>query len=224
MTPLLFDFNGTMFQDTYENEVAWKEEIFRLTKHKVTETEFKNFLQGTINEEIIKHYLGKDTSPALVTQYALDKETIYRQLCLKRADGMSLTKGLPEVLTFLKAQQIPMNIASSAMPVNIDFYFEKMHLGQWFDRSLVVCNDSRLPGKPNPAYYLEAARKIGVAPETCLVIEDAMLGVQAAQAAKVKAVAVVTSTNPASFWQKESGIAFLMEDFTTFKAWYLKNM
>ena len=92
MTPLLFDFNGTMFQDTDENEIAWKEEIFRLTKHKVTEAEFKEYLQGTINEEIIKHYLGKDTSPALVTQYALDKETIYRQLCLKRADGMSAKK------------------------------------------------------------------------------------------------------------------------------------
>jgi len=224
MTPLLFDFNGTMFQDTDENEIAWKEEIFRLTKHKVTEAEFKEYLQGTINEEIIKHYLGKDTSPALVTQYALDKETIYRQLCLKRADGMALTKGLPEVLNFLKAQHIPMNIASSAMPVNIDFYFEKMHLGQWFDRSRVVCNDSNLPGKPDPAYYLEAAKKIDQAPKDCLVVEDALLGVQAAHAANVKAVAVVTSTNPASFWQKETGIAFIMKDFTTFKTWYLKNM
>ena len=223
MTPLLFDFNGTMFQDRDENEIAWKEEIFQLTNHRVTEDEFKNFLQGTINEEIIRHYLGAATSPALVTQYSLDKEKIYRKLCLQRADGMALTKGLPEVLDYLKAQHIPINIASSAMPVNIDFYFEKMQLGKWFNRSLVVCNDSNLPGKPNPAYYLEAAKRLGEQPENCLVIEDALLGVRAAQAANAKGVVVVTSTNPASFWQKQSGIAFIMADFTTFINWYKKK-
>lgn len=220
MTPILFDFNGTMFLDTEENEVAWREEIRTIAHHEVTDEEFKNFLHGALNEVIVRHFAGSDLPENLVHQYALDKETIYRRLCLERTDGMQLTKGLPEVLDYLKAHKVPMTIASSAMPINMDFYFEHMHLDKWFERSLVVCNDGKLPGKPDPAFYLAAAAKLNVPATDCLVLEDAISGVHAAQAAKVKSVVAVASTNTSDYWRQQKGIDYIMEDFTAFLAWY----
>jgi sugar-phosphatase len=52
-------------------------------------------------------------------------------------------------------------------------------------------------GKPNPEVYLKAAAGLGIAPEKCLVFEDAPLGIAAGQAAGMKTVAVLT-TYPAS--------------------------
>jgi beta-phosphoglucomutase-like phosphatase (HAD superfamily) len=50
-----------------------------------------------------------------------------------------------------------------------------------------------MPGKPDPAVFLEAARQIGVSPKDCVVVEDAISGVQAARRAGMKCVAVTTT-------------------------------
>jgi beta-phosphoglucomutase-like phosphatase (HAD superfamily) len=53
-----------------------------------------------------------------------------------------------------------------------------------------------LPGKPDPTLFLKAARQIDVPPERCVVVEDAVAGVEAAKRAGMKCIAV-TTTNPA---------------------------
>ena len=52
-----------------------------------------------------------------------------------------------------------------------------------------------LPGKPDPAVFLEAARQIGTPPEKCVVIEDAVAGVQGALNAGMKCIAVTTTND-----------------------------
>ena len=54
-----------------------------------------------------------------------------------------------------------------------------------------------MPGKPDPAVFLEASRHIGIAPQRCLVIEDSVAGVEAARRGNMKCLAV-TTTNPRS--------------------------
>jgi beta-phosphoglucomutase-like phosphatase (HAD superfamily) len=57
----------------------------------------------------------------------------------------------------------------------------------------LVGGDEGLPGKPEPAIFLEAARRIGVDPAACIVFEDAPFGIEAAARAGMRAVAVCTS-------------------------------
>jgi beta-phosphoglucomutase-like phosphatase (HAD superfamily) len=57
----------------------------------------------------------------------------------------------------------------------------------------MVGGDEGLPGKPEPAIFLEAARRIGADPAACIVFEDAPFGIEAARRAGMKAVAVCTS-------------------------------
>lgn len=54
---------------------------------------------------------------------------------------------------------------------------------RWFDPEKIVYDDGTLPGKPNPDIYLKAARTIGLAPSRCVVVEDAVSGIEAARRA-----------------------------------------
>jgi beta-phosphoglucomutase-like phosphatase (HAD superfamily) len=56
--------------------------------------------------------------------------------------------------------------------------------------SVVVTGDEVQQGKPHPDIYLRTAKNLGVAPEACLVIEDALAGVAAAKAAKMRVAAI----------------------------------
>jgi mannitol-1-/sugar-/sorbitol-6-phosphatase len=63
--------------------------------------------------------------------------------------------------------------------------------------AVMVCADEVSRGKPDPEGYLAAAAGIGIAPRDCVVVEDAPLGLQAAEAASMRALAVA-STHPPS--------------------------
>ena len=57
----------------------------------------------------------------------------------------------------------------------------------------IVGGDEGLPGKPQPAIFLEAARRIGVPPARCIVFEDAPFGIEAARRAGMRAVAICST-------------------------------
>ena len=59
---------------------------------------------------------------------------------------------------------------------------------------MLVTVDDVVHGKPHPEPFLEAARRLGVDPRRCLVIEDAPKGLEAAKAAGCFTLAVVTTT------------------------------
>jgi beta-phosphoglucomutase-like phosphatase (HAD superfamily) len=61
----------------------------------------------------------------------------------------------------------------------------------------VVGGDEGLPGKPEPAIFLEAARRLGAVAGECIVFEDAPFGIEAARRAGMRAVAVCTSHSAA---------------------------
>jgi beta-phosphoglucomutase-like phosphatase (HAD superfamily) len=70
-----------------------------------------------------------------------------------------------------------------------------------------------LRGKPHPDVFIEAARRLGVAPSQCIVFEDAPLGVEAARRAGMRAVAL-TTTLPAGAFAPYSNVIAVHADFT----------
>ena len=85
-----------------------------------------------------------------------------------------------------------MGIASSAPPANIDALIDELEIRPYFD---VLVSGVDMPGKPDPALFLEVARRIDVPPTRCVVVEDAIAGVEAAKRAGMSCIAV-TTTNP----------------------------
>jgi beta-phosphoglucomutase-like phosphatase (HAD superfamily) len=93
-------------------------------------------------------------------------------------------------LARLKNAGVRQAIASSAPQENIDVLVDGLGLRQYF---AAIVSGATLPGKPNPDVFLEAARQIGVPPSACVVVEDAIAGVQAARNAGMRCIAVTTT-------------------------------
>ncbi len=81
-------------------------------------------------------------------------------------------------------------IVSSAPMANVDILIDETHIRTDFD-ALVSARD--MPSKPDPAVFLEGSRRLGIPPARCIVFEDAPAGVEGAQRAGMKCVAVTTT-------------------------------
>jgi beta-phosphoglucomutase family hydrolase len=146
---------------------------------------------GMNNTGILQLLLGENVDPALIAEISDDKEENFRQAIRGQVQP------LPGVLEWLKRLQdwgVRQAIASSAPPANIDALMDELGMRSFFD---AVASGAAMPGKPDPAVFLAAARQIGVSPDRCVVVEDAVAGVEAAKRGGMKCIAV-TTTNPAT--------------------------
>src|SRR5262249_41356778 len=124
-------------------------------------------------------------------------------------------EGALESLIWLRADGYRLGRASAATAQHgrpgtggqVRLVIERFGLRRVF--GAVVSADDVAHGKPAPDLFLEAARRLGVQPSECLVVEDAALGVQAARAAGMAAVAHVPAGVDGSLHRKAGAIAWL---------------
>ncbi len=105
-------------------------------------------------------------------------------------DGIAPSEGLLPLLKLLKEKGYKLAIASGQYRRVIDAVITQLKLGQYFD-AIASCDDVTR-GKPDPAVFLLAAKKLGTEPAECLVIEDSAPGIAAAKAAGMACVALRT--------------------------------
>jgi HAD superfamily hydrolase (TIGR01509 family) len=86
-----------------------------------------------------------------------------------------------------------MAIATSSRPYAVDVIVDKFDFEKYFDA--VVTGDDVTHSKPHPEIFLEAAKRLGVDPEECIVVEDAVYGIEAAKAAGMKSLGVATGAS-----------------------------
>ena len=99
---------------------------------------------------------------------------------------------------------------------NVEFYIKEFHLEKWFDIDKIVYSDGTIPGKPAPDIFLIAAEKIKLAPRDCIVIEDAIAGINSAKAAGIGKIVAIASLEPDEFYQKITGIEQIIHNFNEF--------
>lgn len=145
---------------------------------------------GRNNTAALEMILGPGADPERVAEIGERKEELFRQ----RARGAVQTlPGAREWLGRLAEAGVRQAIATSAPLANIAIQVDGLGLRGYF---AAIVSGADLPPKPDPAVYLQAARAIGVPPERCVVVEDAVAGVEGARRAGMKCVAVAT-THPA---------------------------
>lgn len=103
---------------------------------------------------------------------------------MENLDELPIIDGVRELLTALHGAKYRIALASSANPKRVDFILDKLGIIDMFE--VVVTGDDVKHGKPAPDCYLLAAKKLGINPKDCVVIEDATFGVRAAKAAGMK--------------------------------------
>jgi len=141
---------------------------------------------GWRNPEIIRKLFGQHYTEAEVAEIGARKEEYYRASAKER--GVVLLPGARTLLDGLAAAGFQQAIGSSAPRENVDLILELTQTEHLF-QGIVSMEDTQR-GKPDPQVFLIAAKKVGVAPVSCVVIEDAVVGVQAAKAGGMKCIAV----------------------------------
>lgn len=217
MKAVIFDFNGTMIFDTKMNEVSWREFIKKYTNRVAADEEMIKYVHGQPNTNIIRHYIDKELTDEEVAAYSEEKEVLYRALCQREKELFKLVKGLEPLLDRLKGRGIPFTIATAACKNNVEFYFEQFGLSRWFSIDKIVYDDGTLPGKPEPDVYLRACKILNMEPKNCIVVEDSLAGLMAAERAGVGRIIAMVSTLDISTIQNQSMADAFIEDFDGFE-------
>jgi HAD superfamily hydrolase (TIGR01509 family) len=108
-----------------------------------------------------------------------------------KSPDLTLMPGVERVVRELHSGGVTLAITTSAAGDAVDLLLERFGLRELF--ALIVDGTEVKAGKPAPEGYLLTARKLGVAPQDCVVFEDSRVGVLAAKAAGMYCVAVRNS-------------------------------
>ena len=104
------------------------------------------------------------------------------------ADVIPTFDGVAEVLGALRERGLKVALATSAVGSLIRPFLDRHDITKYFDA--IITGDQVKLGKPHPDIYLLAAKSVGVAPENCLVVEDALAGLQSGRSAGCQTVAI----------------------------------
>ena len=183
----IFDMDGTLVDNMAWHLETWFSICDELGID-MDEEQFHRRLAGRTNEVIFHALLGDAISPAEAIRRGEEKEARYRELYRRHQRPVA---GLIPLLEDARGQGVALAVATSADPPNIDFTLDGCALRGFFP-VVVGAREVEHP-KPAPDLFLEAAKRLGVAPERCLVFEDTRSGVEAARRAGMTAVAITTS-------------------------------
>jgi beta-phosphoglucomutase-like phosphatase (HAD superfamily) len=220
MKGIIFDFNGTLYWDSHLHYEAWRDYSKILRGHEFTDEEMREKMFGHTNEDIIEYAIGKKPPKELVEKYGKEKEALYRKRCLTRPEEFKLAPGAIELLDYLKENNIPRTIATMSEWDNVEFYIKEFNLEKWFDIDKIVYSDGTIPGKPAPDIFLIAAQKIGLKPSECIVIEDAIAGINSAKSAGIGKIIAIASLEPIEFYQNITGVNDIILNFNQFNKSY----
>jgi len=104
------------------------------------------------------------------------------------ANRVGLFPSAKKVLQELRRMNLRLAVATSSVSASARPFLDRHQLTAFFD--VIVTGDEIEHGKPRPDIYLRAAAKLNVAADACLVIEDALAGIAAAKAAKMRVAAI----------------------------------
>ena len=201
---VIFDLDGTLIDNNAYHLQSWIHYL-KNKNREISEEEYKANVNGRTNKDVIEYIYQRKMEDAEAMVYAHEKEAIYRELYQPHITPVA---GLLPLLQKLKDLNIPMAIATSGIQVNIDFMFDNIPIRQYFD---VIVNSAHInKGKPDPEIYIKTAELLNVAPENCLVFEDAVVGINSAKAAGMKVVGVLTTHSAAEL----AGADVLIRDYT----------
>jgi len=187
---VIFDLDGVLVDTGWAHKQSWydlaQKEGFSMTD------KFFYSTFGMQNYQIIPMLLGRDVASDEVNRLSDWKEQRYREII---AEKLVPAKGAKSLLCDLKSEHFLLAVGSSAPRANLELALERTGLQEYFDA--YVTGQDVTNGKPSPDTFLKAAEKLSLGAESCIVVEDAVQGVEAGKAAGMPVVAVTTTRSRA---------------------------
>lgn len=188
---LLFDMDGVLIHSTELHLVAWEK---YLAPFGADGSWIRTHMLGKRNDQIVRAVFGEELSEAEVFEHGAAKERLYREL-MTPVFEQHLVAGVRPLLEAAAAAGVPCALGTNAEPANVQFVLEGAGLAKFFRTT--VDGQQVAHAKPHPEIYLTAAQRLGARPEQCVVFEDSPGGMQAARAAGMRLVALLTTLDAA---------------------------
>jgi HAD superfamily hydrolase (TIGR01509 family) len=179
---LIFDIDGTLVDSEPQHHQAWEQ---TLIAHGVASFSWEQFTAyiGTSNEKVAADFIESAALDLEVTELVRRKQQRYLHLIPQ----IALLPGVTELLNRF-AGSCRLAVASSSHLLELERILAVHGLRQTF--AVVLGGDMVARKKPYPDIYLEASRRLGVAPHRCAAFEDSAAGVLAAKRAGMTVIAV----------------------------------
>ena len=184
---VIWDMDGVIVDTARYHLKGWQI-VFQKRGANYTEEDFRRNT-GKRSDTIIKNTLGEKTAQKDIRKIIQEKDETFRQLM---GQNIRPFPGVLKLITALKEHGFKIAIASSAPMENIRLITQSLKIHSRFDAIISGWEVTR--GKPDPQTFLLAAEKLGVEPENCIVIEDAISGVTASKRAGMRCIAVTNTT------------------------------
>jgi beta-phosphoglucomutase-like phosphatase (HAD superfamily) len=188
---LIFDMDGTMVDSMPSHAESW---VVMAQRHGIALDlpELMRRTSGRTGPESMRILFERDLSDAEAMAFVHEKEALYREIF---APKFAEVLGFSAFASDARARGLHIGVGTAGDQLNIAFAYANLSLRPL--PAVVVGGDEGLPGKPEPAIFLEVARRLGVEPAHCIVFEDAPLGIEAARRAGMRAVGICTGHTPA---------------------------
>jgi len=184
---LIFDMDGTMIDSMPWHARSWVEFVARHGL-KLDVTDILARTTGRTGTECMRELFERDLSDAECEAMVHEKEEIYRAMF---SDNFTEVAGFTAFAKTAVARGLKVAVGTAGDRHNIEFAMSRLKMDPL--PLAIVGGDEGFAGKPTPEIFLEAARRIGVAPERCIVFEDAPFGIEAARRGGMRAVAVCST-------------------------------
>jgi beta-phosphoglucomutase len=184
---VIFDMDGVLIDSYHAHFVGWSR-LYEELKLPYSESEFALDF-GRTSRDILYRRFGEGLTDDRIRELDERKEALFRDSLHEHFPAMD---GALDLIDALAANDIPLAVGSSGPPENISLCLEK--LGRRENFAAIVTGSDVTRGKPDPQVFQLAASRLGVDPDRCVVVEDATHGVEAANRAGMRSVALVGTT------------------------------
>ncbi len=191
---LIFDCDNTLAH-TAPLHFACLREVLRMYGHDLDEAWYRKRV-GMSGGDLMRDIAQRDGHAPPWESVAAELPTRYRRV-VSRVEEIAHITALVRRYT----GRMPMAVASGSTGALVDATLSAIGLQDCFDA--VVSLDDVCIGKPSPAIFLEAARRLKVAPERCLVFEDSVEGFEAARRARMQVLDVASMRAPEVAWRRK---------------------
>ncbi len=185
-TGFIFDLDGVIVDTAKYHYLAWKKLADQLGIE-FSKEDNENF-KGVSRKrclEILLEMGGLSVTSEQFDAWLVEKNEDYL-LYIETMDETEILADVPRVLSYLKEKNIPMALGSASK--NAKPILEKVQLLSYFET--IVDGTQVTKAKPDPEVFLIAANRLGISPEHCIVFEDALAGIAAANAAKMISIGI----------------------------------